>query len=87
MILSPLQLSSVAKSYYEGSIPKNTFGMEKYVATDGENAMFVKSDYQPAPGEVVFYIQAHEIRAVLPALQRIIKYLEIWQKEKFPCLL
>ena len=50
MILSPLQLSSVAKSYYEGSIPKNTFGMEKYVATDGENAMFVKSDYQPAPG-------------------------------------
>lgn len=47
----------VAKSYYEGSIPKNTFGMEKYVATDGENAMFVKSDYQPAPGEVVFYIK------------------------------
>lgn len=31
--------------------------MEKYVATDGENAMFVKSDYQPAPGEVVFYIK------------------------------
>ena len=57
MILSPLQLSSVAKSYYEGSIPKNTYGMEKYVATDGENAMFVKSDYQPAPGEVVFYIK------------------------------
>lgn len=27
------------------------------VATDGENAMFVKSDYQPAPGEVVFYIK------------------------------
>lgn len=45
------------KSYYEGSILKNTFGMEKYVATDGENAMFVKSDYQPAPGEVVFYIK------------------------------
>ena len=57
MILSPLQLSSVAKSYNEGSIPKNTYGMEKYVATDGENAMFVKSDYQPAPGEVVFYIK------------------------------
>ena len=57
MILSPLQLSSAAKSYYEGSIPKNTYGMEKYVATDGENTMFVKSDYQPAPGEVVFYIK------------------------------
>lgn len=56
-ILSPLQLSSSAKSYYEASIPKNTYGMEKYVATDGTNTMFVKSDYQPAPGEVVFYIK------------------------------
>ena len=57
IILSPLQLSSLANIYYEGSIPKNTYRIETYVATDGENAMFVKSDYQPAPGEVVFYIK------------------------------
>ena len=43
--LSPLQLSSVAKRYYEDSTPKNVLGMEKYVATDGNNSMFVKSDY------------------------------------------
>ena len=54
---SPLQLSSVAKSYYEDSTPKNVFGMEKYVATDGNNSMFVKSDYEPVKGEAVFYIK------------------------------
>ena len=31
--------------------------MEKYVATDGENTMFVKSDYEPGEGEAVFYIK------------------------------
>jgi hypothetical protein len=56
-ILSPLQLSSVAKSYYEDSTPKNVLGMEKYVATDGTNSMFVKSDYEPVKGEAVFYIK------------------------------
>lgn len=55
--LSPLQLSSVAKSYYEDSTPKNVSGMEKYVATDGKNSMFVKSDYEPEKGEAVFYIK------------------------------
>ena len=54
---SPLQLSSVAKSSYEDSTPQNVFGMEKYVATDGKNLMFVKSDYEPAKGEAVFYIK------------------------------
>ena len=54
---SPLQLSSVAKSYYEDSTPKNVFGMEKYVATGGDNSMFVKSDDEPIHGEAVFYIK------------------------------
>ena len=31
--------------------------MEKYVATDGNNSMFVKSDYEPVKGEAVFYIK------------------------------
>ena len=55
--LSPLQLSSVAKRYYEDSTPKNVLGMEKYVATDGNNSMFVKSDYEPVKDEAVFYIK------------------------------
>ena len=55
--LSPLQLSSVDKRYYENSTSKNVLGMEKYVATDGNNSMFVKSDYEPVKGEAVFYIK------------------------------
>ena len=55
--LSSLQLSSVAKRYYEDSTPKIAFGMEKYVVTDGNNSMFVKSDYEPVKGEAVFYIK------------------------------
>lgn len=55
--LSPLQLSSAAKGYYENSIQKNILGMEKYVVTDGTNSMFVKSDYEPEDGEAVFYIR------------------------------
>ena len=55
--LSPLQLSSVAKRSYEDSTSKNVLGMEKYVATDGNNSMFVKSDYEPVKGEAVFYIK------------------------------
>lgn len=55
--LSPLQLSSVAKTYYGSCIGKHTYGMEKYVATDGTNTMFVKSDYEPGTGEAVFYIK------------------------------
>lgn len=55
--MTTLQLSSVAKDYYDSCIAKHTYGMEKYVATDGENAMFVKSGYEPAPGEGVFYLK------------------------------
>jgi len=55
--LSPLELSTVAKGYYKECVNKNTYGMEKYVATDGKNTMFVKSDYEPGVGESVFYIK------------------------------
>lgn len=52
-----LQLSTFAKNFYDSAIGKRSYGMEKYVATDGENAMFVKSDYEPQSGEAVFYIK------------------------------
>lgn len=52
-----LELSSVAQAYYEGlRAPSLAQGWEKYVATNGTTCMFVKSDYQPQPGEAVFYL-------------------------------
>lgn len=52
-----LELSSVAREYYDGLRSRNIAqGWEKYVATDGTSCMFVRSDYDPQPGEAVFYI-------------------------------
>lgn len=50
-----LKLSTVAKEYYLATVPANTFGLQKYIATDGENTCFVKSDYEPLIGEAVFF--------------------------------
>ena len=53
-----LQLSQAAQDYYDSLKAKNLAqGWEKYVATDGKNTMFVKSDYEPGVGESVFYIK------------------------------
>jgi hypothetical protein len=52
-----LELSAIARQYYDGLRSKNLAqGWEKYVATDGEHCLFVKSDYQTEPGEAVFYL-------------------------------
>lgn len=52
-----LQLSAVAQAYYEGlRAPNLCQGWEKYVATDGTTCMFVRSDYEPQPGEAVFFL-------------------------------
>lgn len=56
-IKTPLQLSAVAKEYYTRCAGRNAYGLEKYVVTDGNRSMFVKSDYQPNPGEAVFYVK------------------------------
>lgn len=55
--LSSLELSTIAKGYYESCVGKNVYGMEKYVATDGKNTMFVKSGYEPGEGESVYYLK------------------------------
>lgn len=52
-----LQLSAVAQAYYEGlKAPSLAQGWEKYVATNGTTCMFVHSDYNPQPGEAVFFL-------------------------------
>jgi hypothetical protein len=52
-----LQLSKVAQAYYEGlRAPSLAQGWDKYVATDGEQCLFVKSDYEPKEGEAVFFL-------------------------------
>lgn len=51
-----LELASVAQAYYDGlRAPSLVQGWEKYVATNGTTSMFVKSDYEPQPGEAVFF--------------------------------
>lgn len=52
-----LQLSAVAQAYYEGlRAPSLVQGWEKYVVTNGTTCMFVRSDYEPQPGEAVFFL-------------------------------
>ena len=51
-----LQYSDKAKAYYNRLRANIVHGWEKYVATDGERCVFVRSDYEPGPGEAVFYL-------------------------------
>lgn len=52
-----LRLSRAARAYYEGlKAPSLAQGWEKYIATDGENCLFVHSDYTPMEGEAVFFV-------------------------------
>lgn len=51
-----LRLAKIAQTYYDSlKAPSLAQGWEKYVVTDGETCMFVKSDYEPQEGEAVFY--------------------------------
>lgn len=55
--MNVLQLAQVAQEYYEGlKAPSLAQGWEKYVATNGMTCMFVHSDYNPQPGEAVFFL-------------------------------
>lgn len=52
-----LELSAIAREYYDGLRSRSMAqGWEKYVVTDGSSCMFARSDYQPEPGEAVFYL-------------------------------
>lgn len=60
-----IQLSKVAQAYYEGlKAPSLAQGWEKYVATDGEQCLFVKSDYEPKEGEAVFFLAVRNRRTM-----------------------
>lgn len=53
-----LELSKVAQAYYTGlKAPSLAQGWEKYVATDGEQCLFVSATYEPQVGEAVFALQ------------------------------
>ena len=55
--MNTLELAKVAQAYYDGlKAPSLAQGWEKYVVTDGETCMFVKSDYEPKAGEAVFFL-------------------------------
>jgi len=65
--MNALQFAQVAKDHFEAIAPKNILhGWEKYVATDGENCLIVRSDYRPKPGEIVFHCI---IRNGLPSVE------------------
>jgi len=55
--MNTIALAKVAQAYYDGlKAPSLAQGWDKYVATDGENSIFVKSDYEPKKGEAVFFL-------------------------------
>lgn len=57
--MDTLELAQVAQGYYESLRKKNLpAGWEKYVATDGKQCMFVRSEYVPpiGSGQAVFYL-------------------------------
>lgn len=60
-----LELSKIAQDYYN-SLRKKALpsGWEKYVATDGESCMFVKNDYEPEPGQAVFYLMTRHFQTL-----------------------
>ena len=54
--MTMLEKSQVAKEYYAKCISRNAVsGFERYVATDGENSMFVNSDYEPETQDICVY--------------------------------
>lgn len=64
-----LQYSEKAQAYYKHLRAGIIHGWEKYVATDGERCVFVHSDYEPGPGEAVFYLVTRS-RATLCQLHK-----------------
>lgn len=60
-----LKLSKVAEQYYNVRKKKGLpSGWEKYVCTDGQQSMFVKSDYEALPGQAVFYLFTRNFQTV-----------------------
>lgn len=58
-----LELSKIAQEYYNNLRKKALpSGWEKYVATDGKSCMFVKNDYEPEPGQAVFYLMTRNFK-------------------------
>ena len=53
--MEALKFGQTAKDHFESIMPGNvTHGWEKYVVTDGETCLLVRSDYKPEPSQMVF---------------------------------
>ena len=54
--MTNLEKSEIARAYYDSCKGINLVnGFEKFVATDGVNAMFVNSDYEPETEDISVY--------------------------------
>ena len=66
-----IQMSNRAVYYYDSLKKKNLpAGWEKYVVTNGQNCLFVKSDYIPKKNEAVFYLQTRNFRTLCQLYKR-----------------
>jgi hypothetical protein len=54
--MDALKLGEKAREHLEATAPRSlAHGYEKYILTDGESCLIVRSDYRPAPGQMVFF--------------------------------
>lgn len=66
-----IYMSNRAVYYYDSLKKKNLpAGWEKYVVTNGQNCLFVKSDYIPKKNEAVFYLQTRNFRTLCQLYKR-----------------
>lgn len=69
--MSIIEMSNMAVRYYD-SLKKKGLpqGWEKYVATNGQSCIFVKSDYEPKENEAVFYLQTRNFQTLCQLYKR-----------------
>lgn len=70
-MIDVLKYSAVAESYYNRLKKKGLpSGWEKWVATNGDRCVFVKSDYKPLANEAVFYLQTRNFNTLCQLYKR-----------------
>ena len=50
-----LKFGQRACDFFDSTAPKNImWGYEKYILTDGQDCVIVRSDHKPEPGKMIF---------------------------------